>query len=143
MANMGYCRFENTLEDLRDCLHHINDLLVPSEELAKEKLIDLCMDIVQQSGMDVIPSDREQEIDMTLDKAIRDFAQGIAEFVFAPDYYDGPWCVDVRHHASRRTYTKTCTSYSNAKAWADYLQRSNSFGTISVSLGKVTNKAKG
>jgi len=25
MANMGYCRFENTLSDLRDCLNHLDD----------------------------------------------------------------------------------------------------------------------
>jgi len=25
MANMSYCRFENTYNDLKDCLEHIND----------------------------------------------------------------------------------------------------------------------
>lgn len=24
MGNMSYCRFENTMNDLRDCLRHIN-----------------------------------------------------------------------------------------------------------------------
>ena len=25
MANMSYCRFQNTYNDLMDCMHHIND----------------------------------------------------------------------------------------------------------------------
>ncbi len=43
MANMGYCRFHNTLQDLRDCEEHLwdDDL---SEEEAKEsrRLVKLC-----------------------------------------------------------------------------------------------------
>lgn len=43
MANMGYCRFENTLADLQDCYEHLNDDdLSEEEKKAKEALIDLC-----------------------------------------------------------------------------------------------------
>jgi len=43
MANMGYCRFENTLEDLRDCYEHIDDDNLSNEEWkARAKLIELC-----------------------------------------------------------------------------------------------------
>ena len=46
MANMGYCRFHNTLQDLRDCQDHIDDDDL-SEEETKERarLIRLCKQI--------------------------------------------------------------------------------------------------
>ncbi len=43
--NMGYCRFENTLADLRACLEHIDDDLGPDEADARKRLIKLCCDI--------------------------------------------------------------------------------------------------
>lgn len=46
MPNMSYCRFQNTLEDLRDCQEHIIDRdLSPEEKKARERLIKLCKDI--------------------------------------------------------------------------------------------------
>jgi len=47
MSNMNYCRFENTLEDLRDCYYHIYDEdLSESEKEAKLKLMKLCEKVV-------------------------------------------------------------------------------------------------
>jgi len=47
MSNMSYCRFENTLQDLRDCYDNIDDDdLSETEEQAREELIELCKDIV-------------------------------------------------------------------------------------------------
>jgi len=44
--NMSYCRFHNTLADLQDCYEHIEDSdLSDMEQKAKDKLIDLCIDI--------------------------------------------------------------------------------------------------
>jgi len=47
MANMSYCRFENTLQDLEDCYEHLSDDLSDSkyEQRARERLIQLCYDI--------------------------------------------------------------------------------------------------
>jgi len=57
MGNMSYCRFENTLSDLRDCADHMDDkddfdedsdndnMLSESETEAKRKLIELCSQI--------------------------------------------------------------------------------------------------
>lgn len=45
MSNMGYCRFENTLHDLRDCYEHIDEKLSEDEEKAKKKMIELCKQI--------------------------------------------------------------------------------------------------
>lgn len=48
MANMSYCRFQNTLIDLRDCYYNLDDEdLSPEEENAKQQLISLCKDIVE------------------------------------------------------------------------------------------------
>jgi hypothetical protein len=47
MANMGYCRFQNTLNDLEECFDSMenDEELSESEEKAKEKLIQLCIEI--------------------------------------------------------------------------------------------------
>jgi len=52
MGNMGYCRFENTLEDLEDCYDHIDDDLrdSPEEARARKKLIRICCDIASDCG---------------------------------------------------------------------------------------------
>jgi hypothetical protein len=46
MANMDYCKFENTLKDLQLCYEDIdNDDLNEYEAPARKKLIKLCCDI--------------------------------------------------------------------------------------------------
>ena len=46
MGNMGYCRFQNTLEDLADCQEHLSDTdLSPEERLARNRLIHICKQI--------------------------------------------------------------------------------------------------
>jgi len=48
MPNMSYCRFENTLNDLRDCYENMDDKdLNEFEEKAKLELIKLCVEIAQ------------------------------------------------------------------------------------------------
>ena len=41
---MSYCRFENTLKDLRDCYKDMSE----TEQQARNKLIALCKDISEQ-----------------------------------------------------------------------------------------------
>ena len=50
MANMSYCRFANTLQDLRDCVQAFEDVEGRIEEIESEeeqaaarKLIKLCI----------------------------------------------------------------------------------------------------
>ncbi len=52
MANMGYCRFQNTLQDLRDCEEHLSDDLSPEEERARKRLIELCKRIAEYMSDD-------------------------------------------------------------------------------------------
>jgi len=64
MPNMSYCRFQNTVGDLEDCYDHINlneNDLSPDEEDARERLIEICVDIALEYGdqidREVIESD--------------------------------------------------------------------------------------
>ena len=53
MANMGYCRFENTFNDLEDCFEHVNDKdLSDMEKSFRDKLIDMCVDISDEFSDD-------------------------------------------------------------------------------------------
>lgn len=46
MPNMSYCRFENTLRDLRDCYDNLDsDTVSQGEAKAREALIELCKQI--------------------------------------------------------------------------------------------------
>lgn len=46
MANMGYCRFVNTLGDLLDCEEHMDDEDISVEETkCRERLIKICQRI--------------------------------------------------------------------------------------------------
>lgn len=53
MANMGYCRFQNTYRDLKDCADHIDDDVSEDEEKFRKWLIDLCRGICEDAGMEV------------------------------------------------------------------------------------------
>ena len=53
MANMDYCKFTNTLQDLRQCYEAIDDCdLSEEEEKARTKLIKLCMKIADDNAPD-------------------------------------------------------------------------------------------
>ena len=47
--NMSYCRFRNTLNDLRDCDKNLYDKLSGDEFDARAQLIELCEQIVDAS----------------------------------------------------------------------------------------------
>lgn len=56
MSNMSYCRFRNTLSDLRDCYENMEEPedseLSREEERAREQLIILCQQIAEDFGQD-------------------------------------------------------------------------------------------
>lgn len=53
MSNMSYCRFQNTLGDLRDCYDNLFDSDLSEEEArARRELINLCRDIAQEAEED-------------------------------------------------------------------------------------------
>jgi len=51
MSNMDYCRFQNTLGDLRDCLAALedNDDLSEEEARARKALVKVCAEIAEQA----------------------------------------------------------------------------------------------
>jgi len=54
MSNMSYCRFENTLDDLRDCQEHAQDNdLSESENDARNALLQLCAAILEDAGVSI------------------------------------------------------------------------------------------
>lgn len=66
MANMSYCRFNNTLNDLEDCKEALENREIESEsEKRKAKaLIELCQEIVDNFDtgyVDSIKTEEEEE----------------------------------------------------------------------------------
>jgi len=56
MANMGYCRFTNTAEDLEDCFEHFfDDDLSEIEDKARGRLVKLCEKILAENVNDTDP----------------------------------------------------------------------------------------
>ena len=59
MANMSYCRFENTYRDLQDCYHNVNKSLSKDEAHYREKLLRLCEDILSEYDPELEEEDEE------------------------------------------------------------------------------------
>ena len=58
MANMSYCRFENTANDLRDCVYAIeegeyNNGISNTEKRGLEEIFELAQQLVNQLEYDV------------------------------------------------------------------------------------------
>lgn len=50
MANMSYCRFQNTLNDLRDCYDNLDDSDMSEEEVkARRRLVKVCQSIIDDA----------------------------------------------------------------------------------------------
>ena len=72
MANMSYCRFNNTYLDLMDCYHNMEDEVSESEQQKRDMLISLCKRIADKYDgyvfdSDYIDYDDESEDDSTQD----------------------------------------------------------------------------
>jgi len=50
MANMSYCRFQNTYRDLIDCEENMDNDLSSDEKRARDKMIKLCTRIAKNYG---------------------------------------------------------------------------------------------
>jgi hypothetical protein len=49
--NMSYCRFQNTLRDLKDCIEHMEDEdLSEDEGSARQEMIDKCQHVAVMFG---------------------------------------------------------------------------------------------
>lgn len=62
MANMSYCRFRNTLGDLRDCFDNMEEPIGSREEArARRNLVELCETISNEYRAQFTDSDHEVE----------------------------------------------------------------------------------
>ena len=65
MANMSYCRFENTYIDLLDCLRAMDDDLSKRERECKRQLIKLCQKIIEEHAIDDSITNNDEDYDRT------------------------------------------------------------------------------
>ena len=69
---MSYCRFENTYRDLLDCLSAINDRLDDREKGYRDRLVDVCKEIIDEYELnkmsDDVWGDDEWGVDITVDE---------------------------------------------------------------------------
>lgn len=64
MPNMSYCRFQNTVSDLDDCLEHIHDDVSEEEHNARQRLIEIARQIVDEAnGNETLMQDHEDSED--------------------------------------------------------------------------------
>jgi hypothetical protein len=69
MANMSYCRFENTYRDLLDCLDAMNDRVDDREKGYRDRLVGICREIIDEYELNKISEeDDEWGFDVTVDE---------------------------------------------------------------------------
>lgn len=74
MANMGYCRFENTSRDLSDCVEALEDIhtldeLSESEQMSASYMLGLCERYVEfYNELREIQEDEREAAQKQLDK---------------------------------------------------------------------------
>ncbi len=61
MANMNYCRFENTANDLRDCVNALDEMpdfeeLSETEKDAANEMFELCQNFVEIFKQSILPN---------------------------------------------------------------------------------------
>lgn len=67
MSNMSYCRFENTLHDLGDCLEALEDGALDNQDLSDEEresaleLIEMCGEIYANFSKEAEEAEEEEE----------------------------------------------------------------------------------
>lgn len=61
MANMSYCRMENTYMDLKDCYDEWENVSSESEERYRKKILELARDIIENCDEEYDLISREEE----------------------------------------------------------------------------------
>lgn len=72
MPNMSYCQFENTYRDLLQCLSAMNDKLSDREAGYRDRLVDVCKEIIEEYELnkmsDDVWGDEEWGFDIVVDE---------------------------------------------------------------------------
>lgn len=53
MANMSYCRFQNTSRDLQDCYENLDAELSKDEREARNRLVRTCAKVLIFAGVEI------------------------------------------------------------------------------------------
>ena len=61
MANMSYCRFRNTLNDLLDCQYNFDNINSIEELTAAKRLFKMCQEIVNTVDIEDLELVEEEE----------------------------------------------------------------------------------
>lgn len=73
MSNMSYCRFENTLRDLKDCYEHMTDVNLDPEEIrARQAMVELCSEILSECTNVEVQVDGEIELKIYDDEEVEE-----------------------------------------------------------------------
>lgn len=56
MSNMSYCRFQNTANDLADCMENLGEELSKEEDKARRKIVTMARQIVEDADCGYIPN---------------------------------------------------------------------------------------
>jgi flagellar biosynthesis regulator FlbT len=79
MANMSYCRFRNTLNDLRDCESNFDDISSIEELVAAKRLLQACQRIVDSIDMEDLIMQEELYYEETEDEGPEYDSAGFTE----------------------------------------------------------------
>lgn len=64
MPNMSYCRFQNTLNDLRDCAAHFeDDDLSMEENLARARMLEVMAEMLEAAGLSIDVDQLEEAVE--------------------------------------------------------------------------------
>ena len=82
--NMSYCRFENTVNDMMDCINNmdISESASEYEKRARKRFVELCAQVVEDHGEEL-----EDEIDLfreAWELLCADLAEGLHQY----DYWE-------------------------------------------------------
>ncbi len=79
MANMSYCRFRNTLNDLKDCEHNFDNINSIEELIAAKHLLKTCQRIVDSIDIEDLIIQEELYYEETEDEGPEYDSAGFTE----------------------------------------------------------------
>ena len=79
MANMSYCRFRNTLNDLRNCENNFDNINSIEELVAAKRLLQPCQSIVDSIDMEDLITQEEFFYEETEDEGPEYDSAGFTE----------------------------------------------------------------
>ncbi len=63
MANMSYCRFQNTSRDLHDCYENLDGELSEEEHEARVRLVRTCAKVLIFAGVEISENSLKEALD--------------------------------------------------------------------------------